>query len=187
MKNIIIIGPSRVGKTTLSSILCEKYNLNYISGDSIRNAFINIYPVLGYTPKNTIERIEFCKFINWLIKENNVHLKRDIYYVIDSADISLDNAIQIFDDAIIIGVGCKDITIQDMIEKMKKNDTKLEWTYGYSDDDLYSVAKETITNSKELYKKCLNSNVFYFDTSIDRYKTYEEILKYIENEILEKN
>lgn len=114
------MGPSRVGKTTLSSILCEKYNLNYISGDSIRNAFINIYPVLGYTPKNTIERIEFCKFINWLIKENNVHLKRDIYYVIDSADISLDNAIQIFDDAIIIGVGCKDITIQDMIEKMKK-------------------------------------------------------------------
>ena len=114
------MGPSRVGKTTLSSILCEKYNLNYISGDSIRNAFINIYPVLGYIPKNTIERIEFCKFINWLIKENNVHLKRDIYYVIDSADISLDNAIQIFDDAIIIGVGCKDITIQDMIEKMKK-------------------------------------------------------------------
>ena len=38
------MGPSRVGKTTLSSILCEKYNLNYISGDSIINAFINIYP-----------------------------------------------------------------------------------------------------------------------------------------------
>lgn len=43
MKNIIIIGPSRVGKSTLTSILCEKYNFNYISGDSIRNAFIDIY------------------------------------------------------------------------------------------------------------------------------------------------
>ena len=42
MKNIIIIGPSRVGKSTLSSMLCKKYNLSYISGDSIRNAFINI-------------------------------------------------------------------------------------------------------------------------------------------------
>lgn len=43
MKNIIIIGSSRVGKSTLASILCAKYNFNYMSGDSIRNAFINIY------------------------------------------------------------------------------------------------------------------------------------------------
>lgn len=154
------------------------------SGDSIRNAFINIYPDLGYTTKNTIGRIEFCKFINWLINENNVHLKRNTYYVIDSADISLDNAIQVFNNAIIICIGCKDITIQEMVEKMKENDTKLEWTYGYSDDDLYSVADETITNSRELYKKCLNNDVSYFDTSIDRYKTYEEIFKYIEKEMV---
>ena len=46
MKNIIIIGSSRVGKSTLASILCAKYNSNYMSGDSIRNAFINIYPEL---------------------------------------------------------------------------------------------------------------------------------------------
>ena len=184
MKNIITLGPSRVGKSMLSSILCKKYDLSYISGDSIRNAFINIYPALGYTTKNTIERIEFCKFINWLINENNIHLKRDIYYVIDSSDISLDNAMKIFNNSIIIGIGCKYITIQEMVEKMKENDTKLEWTYGYSDDDLYSIAKETITNSKELYKKCLNGNIFYFDTSIDRYKTYEKIFRYIEKEMM---
>lgn len=184
MKNIIIIGPSRVGKSTLSSMLCKKYNLSYISGDSIRNAFINIYPVLGYTTKNTIEKDEFCKFINWVINENNIHLKRNIYYVIDSADISLDNAMKFFNNAIIIGIGCKEITIQEMIKKIKENDTKLEWTYGYSDNDLYDIADETIKKSKELYIKCLNSNVSYFDTSIDRYKTYEEIFKYIEEEMV---
>lgn len=56
MKNIIIIGSSRVGKSTLASILCAKYNFNYMSGDSIRNAFINIYPELGYTVENTIKK-----------------------------------------------------------------------------------------------------------------------------------
>lgn len=184
MKNIIIIGPSRAGKSTLSSILCKKYDLSYISGDSIRNAFINIYPNLGYTTKNTIERVDFCRFINWLINENNIHLKRDAYYVIDSADISLDNAIKIFNNSIIICIGCKDITTQEMIKRMKENDTKLEWTYGYSDDNLRDIANETITNSKKLYKKCLDSNVLYFDTSIDRYKAYEEIFKYIEKEMV---
>lgn len=184
MKNIIIIGPSRVGKSTLSSILCRKYDLSYISGDSIRNAFINIYPNLGYTTKNTIERVDFCRFINWLISENNIHLKRDIYYVIDSADISLDNAMKIFNNSIIIGIGCKDITTKEMIKRMKENDTKLEWTYGYSDNDLHDIANETITNSKKLYKKCVDSNVLYFDTSIDRYKAYEKIFKYIEKEMV---
>ena len=92
MKNIIIIGSSRVGKSTLASILCAKYNFNYMSGDSIRNAFINIYPELGYTVENTIENKDFCKFINFIINENNIHLKRNIYYVIDSADILIKNA-----------------------------------------------------------------------------------------------
>lgn len=184
MKNIIIIGPSRVGKSTLCSILCKKYDLSYISGDSIRNAFINIYPDLGYTTKNTINRVEFCRFINWITNENNIHLKRDVYYVIDSADISLDNAMKIFNDTILIGIGCKDIGIQEMTEKIKENDTKLEWTYGYSDNDLYDIANETINKSKELYKECLNNNISYFDTSIDRYKTYEEIFKYIEKEMV---
>lgn len=67
MKNIIIIGSSRVGKSTLASILCAKYNFNYMSGDSIRNAFINIYPELGYTVENTIENKDFCKFINFIM------------------------------------------------------------------------------------------------------------------------
>ena len=57
MKNIIIIGPSRTGKSTLASLVCKKYNLSYISGDSIRNAFIKIYPELGYSPKTTIDKI----------------------------------------------------------------------------------------------------------------------------------
>lgn len=187
MKNIIILGPSRVGKSTISSILCTKYNLNYISGDSIRNTFINIYPNLGYTTKNTIEKVDFCKFIEWLIKENNIHLKRDIYYVIDSVDISLDNALKIFDNSIIIALGCKDSSIQDMVKKMKENDIKLDWTYGYNDNELYDIAKETINNSKKLYEKCLSNNVIYFDTSVDRYKTYAEILKYIEKEFVESN
>ena len=74
MKSVIILGPARVGKSTLASLLCEKYNLNYISGDSIRNAFINIYPELNYSSMNTIERIDFCNFIleKLLHKKNKI-------------------------------------------------------------------------------------------------------------------
>ncbi|MBE6160360.1 MAG: hypothetical protein E7157_04885 [Lactobacillales bacterium] len=183
MKNIIIIGPSRVGKSTLASILCQKYNFNYISGDSIRNAFIDIYPELGYTVKDTIERKDFCEFINFIINQNNIHLKRDIYYVIDSADISIKNAKEVFKNSLIIGIGCKDISAEELKNKILEHDNNLDWTYGYNEEDLLSISKGTINSSINLYNECVLNNICYFDASTDRYETYNEIYKYIESNI----
>lgn len=185
MKNIIIIGPSRVGKSTLASILCKKYNFNYMSGDSIRNAFINIYPELGYTVKNTVKKKDFCKFINFIINENNIHLKRDVYYIIDSADISIQTAKEVFKNSLIIGIGCKEISAEELKNKILEHDNNLDWTYGYREEDLLDISKETINNSINLYNECILNNICYFDTSLDRYETYNDIYKYIESNIEE--
>lgn len=179
MKNIIILGPARVGKSTLASLLCKNYNLDYISGDSIRNAFINIFPELNYNSKNTIEKIEFCQFINWIVNENKIHLKREIFYVIDSTDISIENAKKVFKDYILIVLGSKNITINELVKNIKKNDTKLEWTYGCSDKELFKIAEETIEKSKKLYEESLKNNVLYFDTSFERNKIYNQIFEFI--------
>ncbi|MBQ3408307.1 MAG: hypothetical protein IJH12_03770 [Clostridia bacterium] len=183
MKSIIILGPARVGKSTLASLLCEKYNLNYISGDSIRNAFINIYPELNYSSMNTIERIDFCNFIKWVTRENNIHLKREIHYVIDSAEISIENAQKVFNDFLIIVIGAKDISIDEMVKNIKKYDTELEWTYRCNEEELKIIAKETIGNSKKIYNDAEKNNVMYFDTSFDREKVYDKIVEYIEGNL----
>lgn len=185
MKNIIIIGPSRVGKSTLASILCKKYNFNYMSGDSIRNAFINIYPELGYTVQNTIENKDFCKFINFITNENNIHLKRNIYYIIDSADISIKTAKEVFKNSLIIGIGCKEISAEELKNKILEHDNKFDWTYRCNEEEILSISKETINNSINLYNECVLNNICYFDTSLDRYETYNDIYKYIENNIEE--
>lgn len=185
MKNIIIIGPSRVGKSTLASILCKKYNFNYMSGDSIRNALINIYPELGYTVKDTVKKKDFCKFINFIINENNIHLKRDVYYIIDSADISIQTAKEVFKNSLIIGIGCKEISAEELKNKILEHDNNLDWTYGYREEDLLDISKETINNSINLYNECILNNICYFDTSLDRYETYNDIYKYIESNIEE--
>lgn len=179
MKSIIILGPARVGKSTLASLLCKKYNFNYISGDSIRNAFINIYPELNYSSMNTIERIDFCNFIKWITRENNIHLKREIYYVIDSAEISIENAKKVFNDFLIIVIGAKDVGIDEMVKNIKKYDTKLEWTYRCNDEELKNIAKETIEKSKKFYEEAEKNEVLYFDTSFNREKVYDRIVEYI--------
>ncbi|MBQ2937563.1 MAG: hypothetical protein IJE05_01575 [Clostridia bacterium] len=185
MKNIIILGPPRTGKSTLSSIICKEFkNIHYISGDSIRNAFIKIYPELGFTSKNTINKIDFCNFIKHIIDENNIHLKRNIYYVIDSSDITLSNAINIFKNSIIIVLGCTDISEYNYKELLKKYDTELEWTYNYSDEKLLEICSETIESSRKLSLQCQEYNIKYFDTSKNRQQVYDEILDFIKEEFI---
>lgn len=183
MKNIIILGPPRTGKSTLSSIICKEFqNLHYISGDSIRNGFIKIFPELGYNTQNTINKISFCNFINHIIFENNIHLKRNIYYVVDSSDITIKNAIDIFKNSIIIVLVCENISVDEYINNIKKYDTNLEWTYNYSDMQLSSICKETINRSKQLILECQENNIRYFDTSENRIDVFNEIIQYIRKE-----
>lgn len=65
------------------------------------------------------------------------------------------------------GIEFKNITIKEMIEKIKINYTKLEWTYGYNESNLYDIAYEVFLKSKKLYKDCLNNGIKYFDISVD--------------------
>lgn len=151
-----------------------------MSGDSIRNAFINIYPELCYNTKNTVDKIDFLKFINWVINENNVHLKRQVYNVIDSADINIKNSKKVFKDCLIIALGSKDISISDMTKNIKKYDKPQDWTYGYNEKDLIAISKETIIKSKKLYEDCIINNIPYFDTSNCRLQEYNKVFEYIE-------
>ena len=106
-----------------------------------------------------------------------------MYYVIDSADILIKNAKEIFKNSLIIGIGCKEISAEELKNKILEHDINLDWTYGYSEEDLLSISKETINNSINLYNECISNNICYFDTSLDRYETYNDIYKYIESNI----
>jgi adenylate kinase family enzyme len=52
MKNIIIGGTVRSGKTTLANLLRDKYNFSKVESDTIVNAFDKVFPEFGITHKN---------------------------------------------------------------------------------------------------------------------------------------
>lgn len=100
------------------------------------------------------------------------------------ADISIKTAKEILKNALIIGIGCKEIPVEELKNKILKHDINLDLTYGwYSEEELLSISKETINNSINLYNECISNNIWYFDTSLDRYETYNDIYKYIESNI----
>ena len=64
MKNIIILGAARAGKTTLAKMLHRKYNYSIISIDSFVSALSDGFPSLGITHSNTENKFKLLpKFI----------------------------------------------------------------------------------------------------------------------------
>ncbi len=86
MKNIIIIGRPRAGKSTLANMIADKYHYQIIRTDTIRNAFRDVFPELGIRPYTAIESKEFQMFCKAFF-DKNVKQPRNIYgYVIDNCE-----------------------------------------------------------------------------------------------------
>ena len=49
LKNIIIFGEPRSGKSTLANMIVDRFNYQVIHVDSIRDTFKKIYPELKFT------------------------------------------------------------------------------------------------------------------------------------------
>ena len=52
MKNIVIGGTVRAGKTTLANLIREKMGYSKVESDTIVNAFDKVFPQFGITHKN---------------------------------------------------------------------------------------------------------------------------------------
>ena len=64
MKNIIILGTARSGKTTLANMLHKEYNYSIVSIDSFVSALRDGFPNLGIAHSNTEEKFKLLpKFV----------------------------------------------------------------------------------------------------------------------------
>ncbi len=50
MKNIIILGRPRAGKSTLANMIVDKYNYQIIRTDTIRSCLKDVFPELNIGP-----------------------------------------------------------------------------------------------------------------------------------------
>ena len=60
MKNIIIGGTVRAGKTTLANMIRNKFLYSKVESDTIVNAFDKVFPEFGITHRNAeLARIKY--------------------------------------------------------------------------------------------------------------------------------
>lgn len=187
-KHILVMGPSRAGKSTLARRISKELGYNLIKLDDLVSGFQYAFPELGIVHDSNNEKEiakKFTKFLNGILMEcqEGVNIHNDVYFVVEGVFIDLDVLFEDFkrDDFYIIGLSY-DKEKQELFDEIRANDTDDEWTYYNSDEELWGNCDyflDTNRYCKEIYEKY---KILNYDTSNNREEVFERIISDIKDE-----
>lgn len=206
MKNIIIAGPSRAGKSTLARKINEELNYFVISLDKLVATFQGAYPQLNiklnWNRKKTTDNIApflghflgmfssgdgrgLLPYSHGAVKGNR--------FVLEGGYFNFERILPILkmygieelrDNFLLIGLVQNEKTVDELVSDFKRFDTQDDWTYNFSDDDLREVSEDTISFSRSMYDHLVEYGFMIYDTSKEREQVLGQIVEDIKSELL---
>lgn len=188
MRNILIMGIGRTGKTTLSNMIKEKYNnYNLIHSDSIKWSMIRAMGKEKYYRTNIEEQKEFeyseyfqkvlLEFFNSCIRND----KNKYGYILESGQLTPKYVKEMinYEETLVICLGHGNLKEKDIIGLCREHDTNQDWTYDICNKDLQEHARKW-SERNELFKlECPMYGIKYIDTSENREQILHSILESI--------
>ena len=190
MKNIIIVGVPRSGKSTLSKLIKETYpNYNQFSFEAIRNGFIKSLPDLDMGNRRSEARKKVMpEFIMEMIHYNNTMLSSPSLVEGDFCTIEELGKLTTEDDLVIcLGLGQRNI--DDIVNAVKSHDKESDYTYTWDEKRLSMHFQDSPKRDKQNYEYCKLNNIKYYDTYDNREEVFKTILDdiYLINEDNKRN
>lgn len=178
MKNIMLLGITRSGKSTFANMLHDKYNYNIIHGDMIKASYQK--HIENLTSAELKKKDEYRMFIkdifNHEVKYNETNC------IIDTVDIfPSDITDEDREKYLIYFFGYPNIEYDELVSIWRSKDQAL--VRRFSEEELESKAKRGIENSKKIMEECSKYNLRFIDTSHNRDETFAELLEEIEKEL----
>ena len=204
MKNIIIAGWSRTGKTSLARKINEELNYFVISLDKIVAAFGRAYPQLDVRlnwnyEKTTANIAPFLGHFlgifsaaNDFADEQNLRARavKGNKFVLEggyfgfekiSSVLKMYGIEELKDNFLLIGLAQNNKTVDEYISDFKKYDTEDDWTYGFSDGDLREISEDAIIMNREMTDKLTKYGFTVYDTSKNREQVLDQIVEDIKS------
>lgn len=178
MKNILLVGASRAGKTTFTKMVSKEYQI--IDGDTIREAYkIVINKDTSLCSHEVGQLEEYQKFIIEVFKRY-IKYNKDLRYILDTVDI-VPSQIDLFDakDTLMIVFGYPNAKAEDVVAMQRKYDTCDDWTFSLSEQELLDNATYWIKRSKEYERECKRLNIKFVDTSRNCQEVLCELLDWL--------
>ncbi|MCI8575135.1 MAG: hypothetical protein HFI09_01565 [Bacilli bacterium] len=181
MKNIIIIGSARSGKSTLANKIAKNFPYQIIHVDSLRDTFYKIYPELGVGVNTAFKNQKFQEFLVSYLESASFESKNNFGYILEGLELSFDTVKNHFlkENYLVYGLGISNATVDYFVNQMKKYDDEYEWTYQMSDEELKKIAQEYIDLSVKIKDFCNQNLIPYYDTTENREACLNQIISEI--------
>lgn len=180
--NIIIMGKSRCGKTTLANLICKNIaGYSKISLDYLVMAFKKVFGELNLeyykNKENKFTQFVESYFDNCIYKDNDCGL----YYVLEGADLPKETILRLknLKNTRVIFLGKTQISAQEFFEEIRKYEKGLAsggWTKRLDDETLFSWCSDWINKSKDYKKFCEENDIEFIDTSFNQNDTLQNFL-----------
>lgn len=207
LKNIIISGPSRAGKTTLARRISEDLDYFVISLDKLVATFQGAYPQLdirlNWNREKTTDNL--APFLGHLLGtfssshgvayELNLraHAVKGNRFVLEGGYFDFEKISSILrmygieelkDHFVLIGLVQNGKTVDEFVSDFRKYDTEDDWTYGLDDDELREYAsQEAIPFSRSMTDHLLEYGFTIYDTSTEREQVFDQIIEDIKSRL----
>jgi len=205
MKNIIIAGPARAGKSTLARKIKTELGHFVINIDKLAAAFGGAFPQLDIRlawnrDKTTDNIAPFLGHFLGLFSSPGGHALDPTWrslgavpgnhFVLEGAYVNFDKIApilktygieEISEHFTCIGLVQNNKSPEDFVRDFKQHDTTDDWTYGFSDTDLHKVAEDLTAFSRKMTEHLAKHNFTIYDTSVER----EQVLRKIARKIKE--
>jgi hypothetical protein len=207
MKNIIIAGPSRAGKSTLAKKINEELNYFVISVDKLVATFQGAYPQLNiklsWNRRKTTDNLApfLGHFLGAFSSSHGVayelnlqaHAVKGNRFVLEGGYFNFDKILPILkmyeieelkDNFFLIGLVQNKKTADEFFNDFRKYDTEDDWTYSLDDDDLREVSQEAIPFSRSMTDHLAKYGFTIYDTSTEREQVFDKIVKDIKSKLV---
>lgn len=187
MKNIMILGTCRTGKTTFSKLLQKELN-NYqiMEVDSIISALQStFYGIQIGFAHDDLKDNKLAQFMNTLIKKNKNRLGNEYGYIINSDSIMPEDLINYFDlsNTIIYYFVNSKLAVEEIFNNCRYYDDENQWTSKRTNENLLNHIKKAKEFENQIIKQCKKYNIKYIDTSYNRENIFKELLSEIKRNI----
>jgi hypothetical protein len=208
LKNIIIAGPSRAGKSTLARKINEELNYFVISLDKLVATFQGAYPQLDIRlnwdrEKTTDNLAPFLgHFLGAFASSHGVtyelnlkaHAVKGNRFVLEGGYFNFEKILPILkmyeiealkDSFYLIGLVQNKKTVDEFVNDFRKYDTEDDWTYGLDDVELRDYAtQDAIPFSRSMTDHLVKYGFTIYDTSTEREQVLEQIVEDIKSKLV---
>lgn len=177
MKNLLILGSARSGKSTFARMVHQKTGHNIVAIDALVTAFQTNFPEIGIKHQGICNKLIspfVASYVHGLLETNP-----DCRFVVEGWHMHPDSAVKLINMDLfdIVVLGYPKLTPEEAFAFVRRTEKPTDYTINMSDAHLLDLLSRHIAHSKQFQNDCSELGLNFVDTSYNRQEVLENLLK----------